>query len=211
MTLDSNSYSEWDSKWDSRFKCGWIKNKGKYKFLRRIFPRLSLRLSPRKDYYLGVARLVEGRFCDIGCGIGAVAGIYALLSGKKSFGIDQSHVAMVHAAKEARYFKVSCAFSTGSIFNTGLKDGVFDTVYIGQVLEHLEDDVAALIEAKRILCPDGKLIISVPREDKIPDPDHVREYTEDSLHKLLGKLDVKEVCFHEIDPRRFVVSCRVEK
>ncbi len=112
---------------------------------------------------------------------------------------------------EARYFKVSCAFLTASIFTTGIKDSVFDTVYIGQVLEHLEDDMAALIEAKRILCPDGKLIVSVPRDDKIPDPDHVREYTENSLHKLLGELGVKDVCFHEMDPRRFVVSCRVEK
>lgn len=213
MERGSRNSSSWDKTWDNLFKDGWIKNKGKYRFLRRIFPRLSLRLSPRKDYYLGVARLVEGRFCDFGCGFGAVAGIYALLSGEKSFGIDHSHLAMTHAAREARYFKVSCAFSTTSIFNTGLKDNVFDTVYIGHVLEHLkdDDDMAALIEAKRILCPEGKLIVSVPRDDKIPDPDHVREYTEISLHKLLGGLGVKDVCFHEIDPRRFIVSCRVEK
>ncbi len=79
--------SSWDNTWHNLFKDGWIKNKGKYRFLRRIFPRLSLRLSPRKDYYLEVARLAEGRFCDLGCGFGAVAGIYALLSGKKALAL----------------------------------------------------------------------------------------------------------------------------
>ena len=49
------------------------------------------------------------------------------------------------------------------------------------------------------------------REGRIPDPDHVREYTESSLSALLERLNVSEICFHDIDPRRFVVSCRIGK
>jgi len=94
---------------------------------------------------------------------------------------------------------------------TGMKSGSFDTVYMGQILEHLDDEMGALNEAARLLRNDGKLIVSVPRGDRIPDPDHVREYTESSLNTLLEKLNVSKVSFHDIDPRRFVVSCRIGK
>jgi len=209
--MDRNAYGEWDKKWNYRFKSGWIKNKRKYRLLRVLNPRLALKMGPRKDYYLGVAKLVKGRFCDIGCGMGAVSGIYAMLSGKKSFGIDQSVMGMKHAVKEAHFFNVPCVFSVGSIYKIGIKSNSFDTVYLGQVLEHLDDEQGALEEAIRLLRPGGKLIVSVPVEDRIPDVDHVREYTEHSLRLLLEKMSLKEICFHDIDPRRFVVSSLVNK
>ena len=209
--MDRNSFTEWNKKWDERYKSGWVRNKGKYRFFRKVFPRTTLKKAPRKSYYISVAELAEGRFCDLGCGMGAVAGIYALLSGKKSIGVDQSHIAMKYAAKEAAYFNVPCLFSAANIYNTGIKDSTFDTVYLGQVLEHLDDEIGALNEALRILVPGGKFILSVPKEDKIPDPDHVREYTEVSLRTILGKLPISHIKFHDADPRRFVVSCRLLK
>ena len=209
--MDSNSFAEWDKKWDKRFKSGWIKTKKKYRLLRVLFPKLALRMSPRKDYYLGVAKLVDGKFCDIGCGIGAVAGIYAMLSGKKSYGIDQSLTAMKHASKESLYFGVSCAFSVGNIYKVGIKNGAFDTVYLGQILEHLEDEKGALDEAMRLLRPGGKLIVSVPVEGRIPDDDHVREYTKESLRELLENMKLENIAFHDVDPRRFVVTSLVKE
>jgi len=209
--IDRNSFVEWNKKWDDRYKSGWVRNKGKYRLLRRLFPKIALKKAPRKSYYTGVAKLAEGRFCDLGCGMGAVAGIYALLSGEKSFGIDQSHIAMKYAMKEASYFNVTCAFSAANIYHTGIKSNSFETVYLGQVLEHLDDEMGALNEALRILLPGGKFILSVPKEGRIPDPDHVREYTDTSLRDLLAMLPVNEVTFHDIDPRRLVVSCRVMK
>ncbi len=179
--------------------------------MRRLFPLLALKMAPRKKYYSGVARLIEGTFCDLGCGMGTVVGLYSLSSGNKGFGVDQSHSAMKLATAEAHYFAVSCAFIASSIYATGIKSDSFDTVYMGQILEHLDDEMGALNEAVRLLRNDGKLIVSVPREDRIPDPDHVREYTESSLNTLLERLNVREICFHDIDPRRFVVSCRVGK
>ncbi|MDT8318754.1 MAG: class I SAM-dependent methyltransferase [bacterium] len=209
--MSSNSYTAWNEKWTSRYKSGWIQNKGKYLLLRRLFPSLALKIAPRKKYYRGVARLIEGTFCDLGCGMGTVVGLYSLYSGKKSFGVDQSLSAMKLATAETRYFGVSCAFTASSIYETGIKSASFDTAYMGQILEHLDDEMGALNEAVRLIRNGGKLIVSVPREDRIPDPDHVREYTESSLNALLERLNVGKISFHDIDPRRFVVSCRVGK
>jgi SAM-dependent methyltransferase len=43
-------------------------------------------------------------------------------------------------------------------------DGAFDVVFCNHVLEHVPDDGRALAELRRILAPDGVLVIGVPNE-----------------------------------------------
>jgi SAM-dependent methyltransferase len=43
-----------------------------------------------------------------------------------------------------------------------LADGAFDKVLAAEVLEHVDDDVAALVELRRVLRPGGVLAVSVP-------------------------------------------------
>jgi SAM-dependent methyltransferase len=65
-------------------------------------------------------------------------------------------------------------------------DGTFDAVILGEVLEHLGDDVAALREARRVLRPEGVTAASVPRNPAwFSSSDrwagHVRRYTREAL------------------------------
>jgi SAM-dependent methyltransferase len=62
----------------------------------------------------------------------------------------------------------------------------FDAVVLGEVLEHVENEQAALAEAKRVLRPAGVLAVSVPRNpawfSKSDEwAGHVRRYTRDHL------------------------------
>ncbi len=102
-------------------------------------------------------------------------------------------------------------FITGNLFDTPVKSSCFDTVYPGQVLEHVEDEEEVLREAVRILKPCGKLIISVPKEDLLPSPYHVRTYTAKDLKSLLGPYTHEEILFYPFDARRFTVSLKVIK
>ena len=62
----------------------------------------------------------------------------------------------------------------------------FDTVYCSNVLEHIEDDVAALRTFKDVLVPGGKVLIFVPAIPAAYGPldaelGHYRRYTKDTL------------------------------
>ncbi len=64
--------------------------------------------------------------------------------------------------------------------------GAFDAVVLGEVLEHVPEDGAALREAARVLVPDGRLCLSVPRNPAwFSDSDrwagHVRRYERSEL------------------------------
>ena len=102
-------------------------------------------------------------------------------------------------------------FLSSDIFHTPFRDNLFDTVYLGQVIEHVPDEHSALREAKRILKPNGLLIISVPKEDMLPSPYHVREYKANDIEKLLSSYSKDKPVFYDFDPRRFVVSIRIIK
>ncbi len=65
-------------------------------------------------------------------------------------------------------------------------DGTFGTVVLGEVLEHLEDDVSALREARRVLRAEGVIAASVPRNPAwFSSSDrwagHLRRYTREAL------------------------------
>lgn len=67
---------------------------------------------------------------------------------------------------------------------TKFKNNEFDAVIMGDVIEHILEDVEALREVRRILKGDGKLIITIPYYDDFPEY-HVRMHSEKTMKRLL--------------------------
>ena len=121
-----------------------------------------------------IASLVEGpRILDIGCGTGD---LLLLLEGDVH-GTDVSATAL----GMARIRGVEATLHHTEEVPTG----PWDTIIISEVLEHI-DDTKMVSAALKELNHGGKLIVSVPNRNRVPDPNHVREYTEESLLELLG-------------------------
>lgn len=118
-----------------------------------------------------IAELCKGSVLDLGCGTGTLADFY---KGEYT-GVDISNIA-IEQAKQTRRF--GSKFFCDDIFNPELFGNFqFDTIVIAEVLEHLDDDVKLFNNIKRLLKQYGRVIISTPNGDRVPDDDHIRQFT----------------------------------
>jgi SAM-dependent methyltransferase len=86
----------------------------------------------------------------------------------------------------------------GSLTAIPVTTGSMDLVFCTEVLEHVGDDGAAFDELRRVLKPDGWLLLSTPTPPAEFDPLHVREgYHHEALVEMLSArgLEVVDVDF----------------
>ncbi|MEW6180635.1 MAG: methyltransferase domain-containing protein [Chloroflexota bacterium] len=126
-----------------------------------------------------ICRQVEGsQILDIGCS----QGIVSILLGREGFfctGIDIEKQAIKFALreleKEEEFTKQKVKFLLGDATNLEFEDNSFDTVILGEIIEHFTHPEKILQEAKRVLKEGGKVIITVPFGLN-SHPDHKKSY-----------------------------------
>jgi 2-polyprenyl-6-hydroxyphenyl methylase/3-demethylubiquinone-9 3-methyltransferase len=89
---------------------------------------------------------------DLACG-GGVMAPHAARLGYRHVGVDLN-LAGLRIAGEHGVLPVR-----GSVLAVPLADGCADVVVAGEILEHVEDDVAVLAECARLLRPGGTLVL----------------------------------------------------
>lgn len=122
------------------------------------------------DRYDMTAALVRGpKVLDIGCAQGVLG--WLLGSRVEYTGVDASPT-MVDRARGLFGLDIRLAYAEHLPFEAG----EFDTIVMGQVLEHVLDDRAAACEALRVLKIKGRLIVHVPATDTGPHGNHLRAF-----------------------------------
>lgn len=118
---------------------------------------------PLKNYmFYCIDRLIDrydlsSPFLDVGCGIGDVSQNVAL-KGWHGKAIDFSDIAIEKAKRNLTLFK-DIEVEKKSLFQ---ETGFFKTIFVMDVLEHIEDDNAALKKIVSLLSTNGHVIIAVP-------------------------------------------------
>lgn len=100
------------------------------------------------------------KILDIACGLGELS----LAIGKRGstvYGIDLSEDAIEFARSLAKRVKIAGDFRVGDAEKLPYPDGHFDKVVCSSSLEHFQDGSQALSEMRRVLKPDGRLVITV--------------------------------------------------
>ncbi len=97
------------------------------------------------------------RIVDLGCGTGLTLTRLRERFGGEPVGLDIEPRALAFCRERGheRLFE-------GSLLATPFADESFDVVVALDVIEHLEDDLAAVREATRVLAPGGLLVLTVP-------------------------------------------------
>lgn len=138
--------------------------------------------------YAVAAGLAEGRdVLDCASGEGYGSALLARVA-RSVIGVDVSPEALAHA--RATYAHDKLSFREGSAAALPLPDASVDLIVSFETIEHHDQQAEMLAEFRRVLRPDGLLLLSSPdkahHEDVLgPMPFHVRELYRDELLALV--------------------------
>jgi ubiquinone/menaquinone biosynthesis C-methylase UbiE len=141
-------------------------------------------------YAIAMDLVKEKTVLDIACGEGYGANLLAQYAAHVT-GIDID-IRTVTKAK-SKYVKKNLSFLAGCVENIPSPDSHFDIVVSFETIEHTYDHEKMLQEIKRVLKPDGLLIISTPDKTNYSDitnyknPFHKKELYENQFVELLKK------------------------
>jgi SAM-dependent methyltransferase len=146
----------------------------------------------------------HGRLLDFGCGRGTYLQTMSRL-GWKVVGVDAS-IRMVEHIRE----DLGLPAFAGSLPHLDLAPESFDVITMWHALEHVHEPVPVLREARNLLAPGGKIVISVPSIDSLPFrwfgkdwfglelPRHLTHFTPPTLLQMLQR------CGFATEPIQFV-------
>lgn len=160
----------------------------------RFQPNLQgeIRLEHYHRYALAL-ELVKGKtVLDLACGEGYGSFMLAKYA-TAVLGIDLSNEVIVHAQKKYANKTENLCFQQGSASKLTLQDDSFDVVVSYETIEHLYEQSEMLEEIRRVLRPDGVLIISSPnkpiysKNGEYQNHFHVKELDFKEFDRLLKK------------------------
>ena len=145
-------------------------------------------------HHAGFTANENNKIIDVGCGMGLM--LEELSHYGKIFGMDFEPEAVEFCKNSlggGNVFDVR----VGSIpYDVPFQENFFDYVFALDVIEHVENDIEALIVLKKLLRPNGKLILTVPAlmsmwsyNDELNH--HFRRYEEKELLEKVEKSGLK--------------------
>jgi len=142
-------------------------------------------------YALAARWCVNKRTLDAACGEGYGSAMLAL-SVASVEGVDISPEAIAHARKRYGHLQ-GIGFQVADCTTLPYGDNEFDRVVSFETLEHLPEHDRLLAEFRRVLKPDGCLILSSPDKATYSDGQntvneyHVKELYREELEALIGR------------------------
>jgi SAM-dependent methyltransferase len=136
--------------------------------------------------YGWAAPAVTGReVLDAACGVGYGMQILQEAGAKRVVGVDRAPEAIASARSR---LGTSAELVVGDLQQLPFPNGSFDVVVCFEAIEHVDHPEEALDEFKRVLRPDGVLVLSTPNAlvYVVDNPHHVHEFVPDELRETLA-------------------------
>lgn len=130
---------------------------------------------------------------DIACGTGYGVNLFVSNGATKAVGIDIDPESIGYARE--KYKNKNADYSVGDIKKININDSCFDVITCFETIEHVDNHAQALKELKRVLKPNGILIISSPNrkltspgralDEKPNNQYHVKEFSQGEFCSIL--------------------------
>ncbi len=137
--------------------------------------------------YAWAAQFAPGRRAlDAGCGAAYGSRMLAAAGASEVVGIDKDPRAVEAAAASV---PESVRLDVGDVNELPYEDQSFDLVVCFEMIEHVAEPERVLDQLRRVLRPDGLLVISTPNRDVFTpgNPHHLHELTPGELTGALGR------------------------
>ena len=144
-----------------------------------------IRLEHYHRYAMVLNIVAEKDVLDLACGEGYGSSLIANVA-RSVTGADISDEAIQHASET--YKKSNLKFRQGNATTLDFPDASFDVVVSFETIEHLAEQAKMIAEIRRVLRPDGALVISSPNRPV---------YSEESGEH--NEFHIKELDFNEFD------------
>jgi len=180
---------------------------------RQGYRLLSLEKILRRDWRIRQFQkldLPKGKLLDVGCGHGETVRAASRM-GYEAFGVDLDERA-IEIARRVGIANVSVGLAENA------QGGPFDVITILDVLEHLENPVGVLRDLKKVLKPQGALVVAVPAWDHGPfvsdsadnPPHHLTLWTESALQAIAERAGyrVSQMLRKPYTGTDYMVTCR---
>ena len=140
-----------------------------------------------KRYKFARKYIVGKRVLDVACGVG-YGSLYLAKACRQVVGADIDWVAVDYAQRQYGG-RENLAFVQVDAIRTGFAESQFDAVCSFETIEHVRDAGMILGEIKRVLKPEGVLIVSTPRaarsNSRPANPFHHHEWSPADFKRLL--------------------------
>lgn len=146
--------------------------------------------------YWWAAQVADGKdVLDAGCGTGYGA---AILKGSGAASVTAVDISPDALEATANRLGGDGAVVKADLRDLPLDDDTFDLVVCWETIEHIEGGERAVAELRRVLKPDGVLLVSSPNPDVYPagNEHHVHEYRASELAAMVGE------CFSNVSTHR---------
>lgn len=135
------------------------------------------------SHQLAKLNINRAHILNVGCGTGGMISLFE----------QYGDVINIDASSEAVKYCVQKGYNAELVLTNSIPfpEKSFDIVVATDVLEHIEDDLAALTEWRRVLKDDGYLIITVPAYQWLWSAHdealhHCRRYSLSQLHRIIN-------------------------
>jgi SAM-dependent methyltransferase len=142
----------------------------------------------RARYHFGAQVVADKEVLDASCGIGYGLEILSKGGAAAVIGVDLDPEAISEA--RSRFGEYAVALVEADLRKLPFEDESFDAVVSFETIEHVEEPEGALAELRRVLRPDGVLVISSPNPDAYVggNEHHVHEFRPEELREAVGEL-----------------------